>query len=93
MIESHGISINALPPFQYSLDCPHLNMTKDENNRVIRTDLLNWITEKHGLAPQSLGSKMAVKEAHFLQPFEDGFIVRSSYIDIYLLHALCCVVG
>ena len=23
--KSHGISINALSPFQYSLDCPHLN--------------------------------------------------------------------
>ena len=32
--ESHGISIHALPPFQYSLDYPHLNMTKVEKNRV-----------------------------------------------------------
>ena len=38
---SHGISINALPPFQYSLDCPHLNMTRVKKNRVIRTDIVN----------------------------------------------------
>ena len=33
--ESHSISINALTPFQYSLDCPHLNMTKLEKNKVM----------------------------------------------------------
>ena len=26
-LEADDININALPPFQYSLDCPHLNMT------------------------------------------------------------------
>ena len=40
--ESHGISINALPPFQYSLDYPHLNMTKVEKNRVIRNYIINF---------------------------------------------------
>ena len=39
--ESRGMSMNALRPFQYSLDCPHLNMTKVEKNRVIRTDIIN----------------------------------------------------
>ena len=38
--------------FQYSLDCPHLNTTKVEKNRVIRTDIINlenkitWINRK-----------------------------------------------
>ena len=41
---SHGMNINALPPFQYSLDCPHLNMTKVEKNRVIQTDIHNTMT-------------------------------------------------
>ena len=33
--ESHGISISALPPCKYSLDCLHLNKTKADKNRVI----------------------------------------------------------
>ena len=51
----NGISVNALPPFQYSLDCPHLNMTKVEKNRVIRIDTINlgnkitWISPKISL--------------------------------------------
>ena len=32
--KSHGIHINALIPLEYSLDCPHLNLTKVEKNRV-----------------------------------------------------------
>ena len=32
--DSHGISINALPLFQYRLDCPHLNMNKVEKISV-----------------------------------------------------------
>ena len=39
--EAHGMSINALSPFQYSLDCPHLNMTEVEKTRVIQTDIIN----------------------------------------------------
>ena len=38
--ESHGISVKALSLFQYSLDCPHLNMTKMESNRLIQTDII-----------------------------------------------------
>ena len=46
--ESHGISINALPMFQYSLDCPHLNMTKVEKNSDMKV-LLNWLIVEHGV--------------------------------------------
>ena len=35
------ISINALPVFQYTLDCPNINMTKVEDNRAIQTDIIN----------------------------------------------------
>ena len=53
--ESHGMSIDALPPFHYSLDCPHLNMTKVEKNMVIQTNTINlknkitWISHKISL--------------------------------------------
>ena len=46
--ESHAMSINALPPFQYSLDCPHLNMTKVEKNREIQIGVFILI-HKYGL--------------------------------------------
>ena len=41
VMDGDGMSINALPPFQYSLDCFHLNMTTVEKIRVIRTDIIN----------------------------------------------------
>ena len=44
----HGISINALAPLQYSLDCPHLNMRNVEKKRVIRTDIITL--ESNGLS-------------------------------------------
>ena len=34
------ISINTISPFQYNLDCPHLNMAKMEKNRLIWTDII-----------------------------------------------------
>ena len=36
----HGISINTISPFQYNLDCPHLNMTEMEKIRLIWTDII-----------------------------------------------------
>ena len=35
MLQIAWHSINALPPFQYILDCPHLDITKVKRNRVI----------------------------------------------------------
>ena len=87
--ESHGMSINALPPFQYSLDCPHLNMTKVEKNRVIRTDIINLENKITWISPKiPLGTKMAHYKTHFLQTSEDGFIIRPPYMDIHLSYAL-----
>ena len=33
-----------IPPFQYSLDCPHVDMTKVEKNKIIWTDIINLET-------------------------------------------------
>ena len=61
--ESHDISINALPMFQYSLDCPHLNMM--EKNRVIQTDTINLESKITLISPKiSLGTKMAHYKTH-----------------------------
>ena len=78
------MSINALPPFQYSLDSPHLNMTKVEKNRVIWTDIIN--------SKISLGMKMVHYKTHFLHTSEDGFIIKPPYMDICLSYALRSVI-
>ena len=57
---SHGMSINALSPFQYSLDSPRLNMTKVEKHRVIRTYIINLENKITWISPKiSAGTKMA----------------------------------
>ncbi len=91
---SHGMNINALPPFQYSLDCPHLNMTKTEKNRVIRADIIKLNNERTWTSPTTpLGRKMAQYKALFLHISQDGFILRPSYMDTHLSHALRTVIG
>ena len=83
--ESQGMSINALPPFQYSLDCPHPIWPKwkrIEWSELIFINLENKIT---WISPKiSLGTKMA----HFLHTLEDGFIIGPPYMDIHLSYAL-----
>ena len=77
------ISTNALPLFQYSLDCPPLNMTKLKKNRGSEPILPNWITEEYGSAPQYLSiERWTTKKALVLHTLEDEFIIRPSYIDI-----------
>ena len=88
------MSINALPPFQYSLDGPHLNMTKVEKNRVIRTDIINLENKITWISPKiPLGTKMAHYKTHFLHTSEDGFIIRPPYMDIHLSYVLRSVIG
>ena len=59
-LESHGMSINALLPFHYNLNFPHLNMTKVEKNRVIQTDIINLENKITWISPKiPLGTKMA----------------------------------
>ena len=92
--ESHGISINALPLFQYILVCPHLNMTKMEKHRVIRTDIINLENKITWISPKtSLHTKMVHDKIHFLYTSDDVFITRPSYMDIYLSYALLSVIG
>ena len=77
----HGISMNALPLFQYSLDSSYLNMTKAENK-------ITWSSPKIWL-----GTKMAHYKTHFLHTSEDGFIIRPPYMDIHLSYTLRNVIG
>ena len=49
--KSHGLSIDAISLFQYSIDCPHLNMTKAEKNKVIRTDIINLDNGRVWISP------------------------------------------
>ena len=81
---NNGMSINALPLFQYSLDSPYLNMTKVEKNRVTRTYIINLEIIKHGSAP-----KYHYK-THFLYTSEDGFIIKPPYMDIHLSYGAKC---
>ena len=81
-----GVSINALPPFQNSLDSPYLNITKVEKNRVIQIDIMkldNWGTWIS--PPTSLGRNMAHSTANVLHISEDGFIITTSYMETNLL--------
>ena len=58
--------------FQYTLDCPHLNMTKVEKIRVIRTDLINLENKITWISPKiSLGRKMAHYKTYFSHTPED----------------------
>ena len=47
-------------PFQYSMDCSHLNMTKVKKNRVIWASIINLDNERTWISPTtSLHSKIA----------------------------------
>ena len=88
--EAHGISINALPPFQSSLDCPHLNMTKTKENKVIITDVIKLDNERTWISPiTSLGRKMAHNKRYFLHTSENGFVIRPP---LYEHTSITCVV-
>ena len=58
-LTSYAININALPVPQYSLDCPYVNMSKVEKNRVIQIDIMNLENHIAWISPTpSLGRKM-----------------------------------
>ena len=40
LFKIHGLNIDKLPPFQYSLDALSLTLTHQEINRIIRQDLI-----------------------------------------------------
>ena len=85
MVGPYGISINALPLVQYSLDCPLLNTIKEK--RISELISSTWIAED--ISPTtSLGMKMVHNQAHLLHTWEDAFIIENSYMGIYLS---CCM--
>ena len=76
----------ALSPFKYSFDCLHPKKTKDEKDRVIQTVIIimdngrTWIK-----LSTSLNRKMTHYRPH---SSDDGFIIRPSYIDIYIYYCM-----
>ena len=93
-IESHGLNIDQLPPFQYSLDAPSLELTKQEINKLIRQDLVQNDTRRTWIDPvQGLGTKRAFYKENFLHLTEDGFIIRPEYMDVHLSFSTRCAIG
>ena len=67
-------------PFNHSLDSPHLNMTKDEKNKVIWIDIIKF-DNRTWINPTSLGKKMDTMRHTFYTHLEDGFIIGPSYTE------------
>lgn len=90
----HGLDIDRLPPYNYSLDCPTLNFSRSELNRVIRADILRINTERTWIRPSlPLGSRMEFYRSHFLHLTQDGFVTRPQYMDIHLTHSMRAAIG
>ena len=95
--ESHGMSINALPPFQYSLDSPHLNMTKVEKNRVIQTDIINLenkiIPQKRTFASSLATSSLATRNWNKIWICWQDFVCigRVDTCSSYIVTVVCIV--
>ena len=88
MFQLHGISIKTLSPFRYSLDYPHLNMTKLEKNRMIQADIIILENIRAWISPTTfLGMKIAYYKALYSHSSQDGLIIRP-YMDTHLSHAL-----
>ena len=63
--KSHETNINALSPLQYSLDCPHLNMTKVKKDTMIRTHIITLENGITWISPtKSLDRNMAHCKTH-----------------------------
>ena len=83
-----------LPPLQYSLDCPHLEPSREERNRIIRMDIIQIHTARTWVTPtEDLGTKKTFYKEHFLHISPDGFIIRPSYMDTHLSHGVRCAIG
>ena len=92
--QRHGLNMDRLPPFQYSLDAPTLTVTRMEITKLIRQDLIQLDTRRTWIEPiQELGTKMAFYREHLLQLSEDGFVTRPSYMDTHMSHGLRCAIG
>ena len=90
----HGLDIDRLPPYNYSLDCPTLNFSRSELNQVIRADILRIDTERTWIRPSlPLGSRMEFYRSHFLHLTQDGFVTQPQYMDIHLTHSMRATIG
>ena len=90
----HGFCMDKLPPFQYSLDAPSLELTRTEITKLIRQDLIQLYTRRVWMeTTQELGTKMAAYKEHFLQFTEDGFVVKPSYMDAHPSYGVWCAIS
>ena len=90
----HGVDIERLPPFQYSLDAPSLTLSKQEINKLIKQDLTQLDTKRTWMEPiGELGTKKKFYKEHFLLLSNDGFITRAAYMDIHLSYNVRSAIG
>ena len=89
-----GWDIDHLPPLQYDLDAPHIQLSHSERNRVMRQDLLQRYVRHTWITPQQpLPTKMLYYRDCFMSISEDGFIQRPRYMDVYMPHSSRVAVG
>lgn len=85
---------HCLPPFQYDLTAPHLQLSHSERNRVMRQDIWQLYTHRTWISPQQpLPAKMLYYRDHFLSISADGFIQRPRYLEAFLHHAPMVALG
>lgn len=86
---THGLQIDHLPPFRYNLDTPLPRLTREQANRLIRSNLLGLHIHGTWIAPSlELGTKMQFYRDHLMRLTNDGFIMRPNYMDIHMSHAM-----
>ena len=91
---AHGLQIDHLPPFRYNLDTPLPHLTREQANRLIRSDLLGLHIHGTWIAPPlELGTKMQFYKDHLMRLTNDGFIMRPDYMDIHMSHAMRIAIG
>lgn len=89
-----GISMDHLPPFQFSLDTPtHLLPPQGELNEHIRLDIYRqYVITTWRNPPCGLHLRMAFYVEHFLD-IQDGIILHPQYLTRCWTHALCIYLG
>ena len=93
-LESHGLDIERLPPFQYDMDSPFTRLTHSQRNRVLRPDLWQLYIRETWVTPrQSLSTKMLYYKEQFMTILADGIIQRPRYMDTYMSHSPRVAIG
>ena len=81
-LTTHGIHIDQLPPFQYSLDAPpSLLPSRDKINRIIQLHLLQLHISRVWTEAHELSTKTCFYHDHFLWISEEGFIIIPQYLE------------